>query len=102
MNIVVTDCETTGLDCSKNEIVQIAAVVIDADLNIIEDTFLSLMRPTNWDTVEKKALEINKLTVAELETAPLQKEVWKSYCDFVNKYKTGNTQWNAPVVAGHN
>ena len=51
------DCETTGLDPIKNDIIQIAGVIEIDGHNMVDFNFKS--KPFNWDAIETKALEIS-------------------------------------------
>ena len=52
------DCETTGLDAEKHEIIEICIVVEDTDGEII-DEFHTRIKPQNIEGAESKALEVN-------------------------------------------
>lgn len=112
--IICYDLETSGLDCEKDEIVQIAAIIIDPQtLQIVEDSlFNSLVRPVSifsgtdeeieknwWD--HQGAWDVNKKTMEQLKKAPLPEHVWKKFVAYVKKYTCGGVK-GKPILAGHN
>jgi len=87
--ITVVDCETTGLDCASDRVIEVAALKLDSDLRIIE-RFVSLVNPSC-----PLPLHCERLTgigSAELAAAPPPAEVWPRLAAFVA----------GDVVAGHN
>lgn len=58
MFFCVLDTETTGLDCNYHEIIEVAALICDDNLNILARTAFRI-KPKNIERASKKALEIN-------------------------------------------
>ena len=59
------DCETTGLNPVKNDIVQIAGIIeIDGE---IKDEFNYTCQPFSFENIEQSALDVNKRTIEELK-----------------------------------
>ena len=56
MKFVFVDTETTGLDHTKHEMLEIAIVVIE---NGEKTTIERKIKPTNLETAQPKALEVN-------------------------------------------
>jgi DNA polymerase III epsilon subunit-like protein len=76
------DFETTGLDYTKDEPIQIGIIEIDAQGKII-DEYQSLIKP-NKKTDELKHIVgfITGLSIQDLETAPSREEVKKEIARF--------------------
>lgn len=45
MNLIVLDLETTGLDSLNNVIIEIAALPVDQDLNLLDDGWTAVINP---------------------------------------------------------
>ncbi len=74
--LVVVDTETTGLDAREYDPIQIGVVMLDENLDEI-DSFESLLRPHS-SARSPRAMEVNKISEAELKNAPSFKEaIWK-------------------------
>ena len=67
MKTIYFDCETTGLNPIKNDIIQIAGIIEDEGKEI--EKFNIKIQPTNWHNIDERALEVNKLTIEQLKTA---------------------------------
>lgn len=58
-NIIITDLETTGLDASIHEIIEIGALLVDIEtLKVMHELSIKVL-PTNIQTASFKALEVN-------------------------------------------
>lgn len=110
--ILFFDIESSSANAYKTQPLSIAAVAINPrtltwDKN---DQFYSVIRPLSddeaiskgLDTVQEGALKVNKLTREELAEAPVLPVVWEKFCGFINRYKSGSSQWNRPIAAGFN
>lgn len=100
--IVCFDFETTGLDTGTCEPLEVGAIVIDQNYNILPDKFISDMGvDIPFESIDKKALEVNGFTRERIEKAPPQEHVWREFCKFVGKYnvKGGNPY---PIAMGAN
>lgn len=109
LDYIVFDFETSGVDIKTLEPLQLAAVVIDGrSLEIKEsETFQSYMKPpvddlTAFCKASKGALDVNKITQEQLENAPMQSVVWKSFVEYVTRYNKKKNSFNCPIFAGHN
>ncbi len=85
----VIDIETTGLQPSKSEIIEIAAINVGED-GEIEDTFHSLIKPKK--AISKRITSINGITNEMVADAPSIEEVLPKFIAFIGD----NT------VIGHN
>jgi len=67
--MVVIDCETTGLDPHWNEIIQLAILPVDSNINIRKDVhpFYIEMKVEWPERVEPKAMAVNKLKFADIQ-----------------------------------
>jgi len=112
-NYVFLDFETGSKNKYKTQPTQLAAVALDGRTGkIIKGSeFCSFIKPIfdpseckklGIDEIQDEALEITKITVEQLETAPDIKTVWKSFCEYVERYSVGKGKWDAPVMCGYN
>ncbi len=46
-NLVWVDCEMTGLDLEKDEIVEIAVIVTDSELNLLDEGLQLVIKPSS-------------------------------------------------------
>ena len=78
------DVETTGLYASKHDIVQFAAIIeIDG---VIKETVNLRMKPTNFETISQKALDVTGLTLEDLKSYPDSHEVFDELVEVLDKY----------------
>lgn len=68
MKVMVSDCETGGLDPDKHSLLSVAAVVIDLDDGKIHEQWEAYHRLPNieWYQTTPQALAVNKLDVNEV------------------------------------
>ena len=60
-NLVWIDCEMTGLDAQTDQLLEIAVIVTDKDLNVLaEGPNLVIHQPDEVNCKSNKTLEINK------------------------------------------
>jgi DNA polymerase-3 subunit epsilon len=64
-DLLFVDTETTGLDPTKHELLEVAAIRTSPDGQTIISTYEAKLKPLNLDKAEPKALEINKYSAAE-------------------------------------
>lgn len=105
---VIFDLETGGLSKDKHALCEIGAVAMDWHLNELNDkTFLKLIKPyaeeSEYEKVyTAKAMQVNKLTVEDLESQG--EDLEKVIKDF-SKYLKGFTKLPSkkkPTLVGHN
>lgn len=65
MKIALLDVETSGLDASVHEILEIAVVVFDDETLEILDTYETKVHPEHIETAHPRALEVNGYTPEE-------------------------------------
>jgi DNA polymerase III epsilon subunit-like protein len=63
---LIIDTEATGLNAWKNGIIQLAWVVMDAQLDILEQKVVDI-RPPDGYAISDEALEINGFTIKRIE-----------------------------------
>ncbi len=63
-DFVIVDLETTGLDLTRHEIIEIGAVRVSADLSAERGTFSQKTLPNHPDTADPEALAVNGYTKA--------------------------------------
>jgi DNA polymerase III epsilon subunit-like protein len=70
----------------------------------IQDSFSSLVRPENFDTVEEEALRVNGLSIEKLREAPCIEVVFKSWADWIEKYNINKNKnsFGAPTAVHFN
>lgn len=93
---VVIDIETTGLDSTVHEIIEIGCVFFKYDIKknmyVIESTFESKIAPVHIENADPQALKVNKYSKTEWEGAPQLKKV----------LTTISKKLKDRVVIGHN
>ena len=104
--IVVYDFETICI-FPLNEFApcEVACIILDGDSlkELPNSRFTSLMKPLDEKYIQPKALEVNKRSIEELRTAPLQKQVVEAFVKHIHSYDLGGKPpWNLCVAAGHN
>lgn len=88
------DVESTGLSSSTNEIIQLACVpLIDGKLGA---HFNEFCQPTNWNSIDQKAIEVHGITVDQMKT-------FQSPYEMLDKFITYVSQFGVKfVIAGYN
>lgn len=64
-DLLFVDTETTGLDASKHELLEVAAIRCSPDGKTIISQYEAKLKPRHIETAEPKALEVNKYSSAE-------------------------------------
>lgn len=101
-NYIVFDCETGGLDCTKNPILEIALVTLDKNLKEI-DRYETYIKPYDDLVVDPDALKANGIKLRDVENSGIsKKEAIKNLTTYFKKSSTGNHPSMRPIVVGHN
>lgn len=103
-NYVVFDFETDGVDTSTCQVLQVAALVLNPrTLKPIEGArFDSYMKP-DFEKLDLSALEINKINIDTLKSAPSNKVVWKMFAKFCQQYNVVEDKaTKKPIPVGYN
>jgi len=85
---VALDIETTGLDPSVDEIIELAAIRVRDGVRA--DTFASLVKPRN--TISGFITELTGITNDMVSGAPRVESILPQFCEFIG----------GDVVVGHN
>ena len=94
------DCETTGLDAVKNDILTLSGVV-EIDGKIIKGINLK-MQPFNYDNIEPKALEVNGLKIEDIKQYPTPQEAHKKLVKFFESFVNRYDKKDKLIPAGYN
>jgi DNA polymerase III subunit epsilon len=98
MKVMYLDTETTGVDPKINDIVQLAAI-IEIDGREME-TFKMNCHPFDWNAVEDKALEVNRITREDLETFPAPVQMHTALTKVLGKYVNKYDRMDKLTIAG--
>jgi len=94
------DTETTGLSGQKNDLIQLAYLIeINGE---IEEEGSVYCQPFDYNTINAKALEVNKLTVAKLKEFPTPQETYKKLQAVLDKYVDRYNREDKFSPAGYN
>jgi len=98
-NFIVLDVETGGLYPNKSPIMELAYIVLDADLNEVlrRDTFIKPYGNLNF--YDERALAIHGISIEQTSKGQSSKEVVKMMCEDFKKLKISR---QAPWLVGHN
>ncbi len=78
-DILLIDLETTGLDSTKHEIIQLGAVLLDKKTLKEKKVFNTYVKPSKWKNRDPESMEINKISFDQVKDAPGLKEVLKEF-----------------------
>jgi DNA polymerase III epsilon subunit-like protein len=80
-DILLIDLEFSGFDIQKHEILQIAGVLLDKKTLKEKKSFNSYIKatPSLWKYRNRESMEVNKIDLDLLESAPSLKEVLKKF-----------------------
>lgn len=67
--LAITDIETTGLDATVHEIIELAVLVVDQKTLRVQEQYHTRVKPVRIDTAAKKALEVAGYSPAAWRTA---------------------------------
>ncbi len=102
-NYIVHDCETGGLDPTKNPITQYACVILDYKTLKEVDRFETYVKPYNDLTIEKSALEATMVTMSDIKSGMNHHEFVKAVIDFWEQHRAaGNKEMGRLVSVGQN
>jgi DNA polymerase III epsilon subunit-like protein len=103
-NIIVFDLETSGLDTSICEVLQIAAVAINGRNLTIEDKFASYCRIDNLELVTDEITKINGITKDIVTQAAHADVVWPQWFEWIARFNSrkNNDEWGFPIACGWN
>lgn len=98
--ILYFDCETTGLDHIKNDIIQLACI-IHIDGKEVDRADFKIC-PFSFDNISQKAVETHGFTIADLHKFPEPKKVYKDLIYLFSKYIDRYNKQDKFYPAGYN
>ncbi len=94
------DCETTGLDPIKNDIIELACIVeINGE---IKASKLWRIQPLNFSAINDDALKVNQLTLEQLKTFDTPTNVHKELIDFLSYFVDRYDSNDKFYIGGYN
>jgi DNA polymerase III epsilon subunit-like protein len=78
-DLLVLDIESTGIDVTKHEIIQLAAILIDKKTLKEKQTFSSFVKPVSWANRDPEAMAVNGIVWEQLKNAPSIKTVLQKF-----------------------
>jgi len=100
MKLLFFDCETSGLDPIKNDILTLA-MIIEIDGEVKEEVYLEI-QPFNWDTITDEALQVNGLKREQIKTFLEPKDAYKKIVSLFSKYINKYNKTDKFIAIGHN
>jgi DNA polymerase III epsilon subunit-like protein len=106
--ICVIDTETTGIDPTWNEMIQLAILPLDANLNPRKDVipFNIYLKPEHPERANKDAMKVNKLKMSQLILNGYDRECAKGLLEeWIKKLELPVTSYGTPkkiIPLGHN
>lgn len=92
-DVVFIDTETTGLDATRHEIIEVAAIRVTHDLaRVVLGPLVLRVRPTRIEDADPRALDLNGYSA----------ESWEPACDVGTALDWLQPLVRDAVVAGHN
>lgn len=103
-NYIVYDCETGGLDETKNPITQYACVVLDFKTLKEIDRFETFVKPYNDLIIERQALEHTMVTMSDIRSGISVKDFVNVLFEFnrLHQAPTKTKEMGRLVPVGHN
>lgn len=93
--LLVVDCETTGVDETRYEIIELGAILLDENLNEL-DGFVSYVRPET-ESRDPAAMKVNGIHEHVIASAPKLTDVFTALETMV--YRSLD-KWGTPTLAG--
>ena len=79
--VVAVDCETTGLDVSKDDIITIAAVKVRGNRILTSEKFVAVARPEAKMNAE--AIKVHRLLESDVEGGERIRQIMRDFLHFV-------------------
>lgn len=101
---IVFDCETGGLDETKNPITQYAAVILDGSTLKEKDRWETFVKPYGDLIIEQQALDGTMVTMSDINKGLTIKEFISTAIEFweTHRAKTKKREMGRLVPVGHN
>jgi DNA polymerase-3 subunit epsilon len=98
--VLFFDCETTGTDPKRHDIIQVAGIIeIDGE---VREEFCFNVQPFNYGSISPEALKVNGKTIEELRTFPQPNEVYGNIVRLFKKYIDKFDKTDKFIPAGQN
>lgn len=94
------DCETTGLNAYKNDVIQLALIIEEDGRELGSKVFF--MQPHSWENIEQGALDVHKMTMEQIKTFPKPKETHGEIKKFLGQYVNRYDKMDKLYPAGFN
>ena len=78
-DLLMLDIEATGINVTKHEIIQLAAVLLDKKTLKEKKSFNMFIKPKKWSGREQEAMDVNNISWEQLKKAPSLKTVLKKF-----------------------
>lgn len=78
------DTETTGLEPTDNDVIQVGAI-LRVDTKIVDELNVKC-QPVNWEKISPFALKVNNTTVDQLKEYPSPKDAWRKVYRFLYQH----------------
>lgn len=103
-NYIVFDCETGGLDETKNPITQYAAVILDGSTLKEIDRWETFVKPYGDLVIEQQALDATMVTMSDINKGMNLKDFVSTMTEFwqVHMVKTKVKEMGRLIPVGHN
>lgn len=103
-NYIIYDCETGGLDETKNPITQYACVVLDYNTLKEIDRFETYIKPYNDLVIQKEALEHTMVSMTDIKKGISAKDFVNVLFEFnaLHQAKSKTREMGRLVPVGHN
>lgn len=82
-DLLLIDFESTGLHASKQDPIQLAALILDKKTLKEKRAFSSYIKPRRWNNWNNEAMSVNNIRREVLQNAPSLAEVEKRFTKFV-------------------
>lgn len=94
MNYLWIDVETTGLNPSLNDIVQLACIPVIGGVK--QKPFNEFCQPTNWGNIDQAAVNVHGITVEMMKTFQTQEQMLENFIKYLE------TIGGRFLIAGYN
>ena len=98
-DILLIDIESTGLDVTRHEIIQLAAILLDKKTLREKKSFTTFIKPRHWERRSAPAMAVNKIKFSQLSGAPsLKTALQRFHAAFPKNVILANYGGNHDVV----
>lgn len=94
---LIIDTETTGLFFGKNGLIQVAAVVLDSELNEMDRYCQDVCPPDGFD-ISDEAMELTGFTLQRIQNGMLYEDFCISFLRFLDKHFNNISNDKKPIA----